>query len=160
MKTGVIAVAALTLAAQAWATDSPGQTSNPGQSSIQIRLTEPKPNKYTDRMEFIHQDDPSDGIKELVFVDRTTVADQSEIKSAQAINYGDGQARVDLYLTGVADAPLRHNAGRHIAVLIGGQVWGVGRLAPESTTAKLEISGAFTPDQARALADKINQAER
>ncbi len=153
-------MAALTLAGQAWATDSPGQTSNPEPSSIQIRLTQPSPGRNTDRMEFIHQDDPDDAIKELVFVDRKTVADQSEIKSAQAVNYGDGQARVDLYMTGARDLPVRRDAGRHIAVLIGGQVWGVGRLAPESTTAKLEISGDFTPQQARVLADKINQTER
>src|ERR1700748_3416258 len=103
MKTGVIAVAAWTLAVQAWATDSPSHLSNEGQSSIQIRLTEASPGRNTDRMEFIHQDDPDLAIKELVFVDRTTVADQNEIKSAQAVKYGDGQARVDLYLASAKD---------------------------------------------------------
>gem|GEM_PF-4809132 len=152
-------MAVLTLSCQAWATDSSGQNSNSGQPSIQIRLTQSSPGRHTDRMEFVHQDDPDDAIKELVFVDRATVADQSEIKSAKAVNYGDGQARVDLYLTGAKDVPVRHNVGRHVAVLIDGQVWGVGKLTPESAREKLEISGDFTPDQARLLADKINQAE-
>ena len=151
MKIGMTAIIALALVAPAWAVD------HSGPQTIQIRLTHPAPGKDRDRMEYVHQDDPNDAFTELVFVDRQAVANQSQIKSAKVVRYGDNEARVDVFLRGSQDEILRQDAGKHVAVVIDGQVWGVARLAPESTTEKLELAGDFTPQQATALSDKINQ---
>lgn len=128
--------------------------------NIQIRVTHARPAKDDQQMEFVHRDDPQMAFKELVFVGPQRVAGRGQIKSARVVDLGDGQGRVEVALGGNKDGDVKPEAGEHVAVIVGGRVCGVAQLSPETSEDRLELAGDFTLNQARALAERINAAER
>ncbi len=154
----MIAATVLALSIPAWATD------NPGQQWMQLRLTHNSPARDRDRMEIVHHDGATDAMKELLFVDRKTLIDQSDVKSAAVTRGADGLPRIELSLTDAGRQSFARAAkrddGKRVAILIDGTAITAGNMAAENAAGIIELSGDFTQQEAQSVADKINQATR
>ena len=146
MKIAMMTTIACTLAVPVW-----------GAENIQLRLTHEKPGEKSDRMEIVHGD-PNAPLKEVVFVDQKALVDQTEVKSAQLEASHDGTPCVELLLTDSGAHALRHDFGRHVALVVDGQALVAGELTRANETEKIDLLGDFTKGEAQRAVDRINQS--
>jgi preprotein translocase subunit SecD len=152
MKITIMIAVALTYAVQASAA-----------ANLELRRTHDAPREEFDRMEIQHNDQ-GDTIKEMLFVDRRTLVNQNQIKSAELAVASDGTPRIELILTDAAspglERTLRHDSGDSVAVLLDGQAVAAGEIVREKKAGQIDLSGSFTKREAQQVVDRINQAIR
>jgi hypothetical protein len=147
MNIAIVTATILTLAVPAWAG-----------GNVQLRSTHEKPGPNSDQLEIVHRDPAAAPLKELVFVDQKALVDPGDIISAEAAPTADGTPRIELSLTDSGARVLRHDRGRHVALVVDGQALVTGEITPADRPGKIDLSGDFTKGEAQRAVDQINEA--
>ena len=144
---------------------TPSVASPPASSPAPFRLhlvvdnadenTEPMTRDYT----------TSDGraVQEKLRVQRAPLMDHTAISSASVSSYSlSGAPQIEIRLTDQGREQLakitRENVGKRIAFTLDGKLYSAPVIQGENPSGRFQIVGAFTEEQARELAAKINAA--
>jgi len=129
-------------------------------ASVQLRMTHAKPGPDLDQLEIVHSDSAA-ALKELVFVDRTTLLDQRNVRSAQVETAADGSPRIELMLNepdNNLEHALHHGAGHRLAIVVDGKAVGTGEIVRPFQGNQVELEGDFTKSEAQQIVNQINQS--
>ena len=101
--------------------------------------------------------------RETFYVQKAVLLDEHDLKATTAVtNTLSNEAHIDFELSTAgkkrfADVT-RQNIGRRLAIIIDGKICSAPILRCEIAGGKGEITGSFTPQEARAISDQINAA--
>jgi preprotein translocase subunit SecD len=130
------------------------------QSIVQFRLVVPQ--GTADSEKIMADGVPGHGKKEELHVSKTPLMDGSAVKSAGVIknNLGFAEITIDLTKTGAEQFAkvTREHIKERLAIFIDGRFISAPTIQSEISGGKAQISGAFSPQEAAALAKKINDA--
>jgi preprotein translocase subunit SecD len=129
---------------------------------FQMRLVVDKPSSETEQMTLVQKWQGKEE-KEFLFVQKTVLLDQADLKSAIVSTNASADApHIDIAFTDKGAKRFaevtRQNIGKQLAIVIDGQVYSAPRIAMEITVGRAEISGSFSEQEARDLAAKISKA--
>ena len=149
----IVSVCLVTLAAAA-ADSSASQV-------FQMRLVEDKSSGGMEQMTLVQKWNGKEQ-KEELFVQKTALLDQTDLKSATfSTNTPTGAAVIQIAFT---DKGAKHFAeitrqsiGRRLAIVIDGQVYSAPTIRSEIAGGSAQISGSFNEQEARDLAAKISK---
>jgi preprotein translocase subunit SecD len=100
---------------------------------------------------------------EPLYVQKTPVLDHTAISSAVVkTDASTGTAQIDVEFNDLGRdlfaAVTKENINKRLAIVLDGQLYAAPMIRSEITDGKASVTGSFTPDEANALAAKINQA--
>jgi preprotein translocase subunit SecD len=100
---------------------------------------------------------------ETFYVQKAVLLDEHDLKGTTVVtNTVSNQAEIDFELSAAGRKRFaevtRQNIGKRLAIIIDGQLCSAPVIRSEITSGKGQITGNFTPQEARALSDKINAA--
>lgn len=101
--------------------------------------------------------------KEVLFVQKTVLLDQTDLKSAEvSTNSPTFAPRIRIVFTKNEGAKrlsdvTRQHIGQRLAIIIEGQIYSAPKIATAITTGTAEIAGSFNVQEARDLVAKINE---
>ena len=136
------------------------------QPVFEIRKVLDEPSEDSEQMVLFHRaKDNGKGIKEVLNVAKTPALDQSAVKAAKVLaNNISGKPQVEVSLTEEGRARFaevtRANVGKRLAILVSGHVILAPIIRTEIRDGRALIAGDFTQEEAKELANKINEAVR
>ena len=134
----------------------------PSPSKIfQMRLVVDQPSGDSEQFTLVQK---SHGVeqKEILFVQKAVLLDQTDLKSATvSTNTSMEAAQIDIAFTekGTKDFAevTRENVGKKLAMIIDGRIYSAPIIRSPITGGTAQINGSFSEQEARALATKISK---
>jgi len=137
-----------------------------------------QPSSETDKMTLVRNGQGADQ-KEVLFVSKTVLLDQTDLKSAEVRTNMSDAPEIDKYFRAngakrvqvvqidivftkkgaerLADVT-RKNIGNRLAILIDGQLYSAPRIMSDISNGKAAISDGFSPQEASEIVAKITQS--
>ena len=147
----LLAIAILSSAVASYAASTP--------SVLQFRLVVDSPTADSEPMNEV-QPENSPRPPEVLNVQKAVLLDQTAVKSALVNVDNLGNTMIDVRLTDDGAKRFaevtRQNLGKRLAIVIDGKLYEAPRIATAITGGEAIISGAFTREEAKDLATKIN----
>jgi RNA polymerase sigma factor (sigma-70 family) len=138
---------------------APASSSSPFQVRLVVDDQDENAETITNRV----KSGAPDALPETLHVQKTALIDSTAIQSANVTtDSSTGSAQIDIILTEQGKElfaqATKENLNKRLAIMMDGQSYMAPRVSSEITGGRIQLSGAFTEDQARELAAKINQA--
>lgn len=101
--------------------------------------------------------------QEVLYVEKTVLLDENDLKHAKVVTSAlQNQIEIEFELTAQGRKRFaevtRKNIDKRLAIIIDGRLCSAPVIKCEISGGKGQITGNFTPQEARALSDKINAA--
>jgi len=131
---------------------------------LQMRLVSETPTVDSEPMRAAPMDRDLGPMEPETFqVEKTVLLDDTDIESAELARHSiSGDPSIGLTLTDAGRQRFaevtRQNIGKRLAIVIDGQVYSAPTIMAEIAGGKAEITGRFTEQEAKELADQINAA--
>jgi preprotein translocase subunit SecD len=147
------------LAAKNSAPADPASSSSPFQVRLVVDDQDENAETITNRV----KSGALDALPETLHVQKTALIDSTAIQSANVTtDSSTGSAQIDILLTEQGKElfaqATKENLNKRLAIMMDGQSYMAPRVSSEITGGRIQLTGAFTEEQARELAAKINQA--
>jgi preprotein translocase subunit SecD len=128
---------------------------------FQMRLVADQPSSETEQMTLVQTWHGKEQ-KEVLFVQKTALLDQTDLKSATvSTNAQMSTPQIDISFTDKGTKRFaevtRQNIGKRLAIIIGGQIYSAPHIQAEITSGDGQITGSFSEQEARDLAAKISK---
>jgi preprotein translocase subunit SecD len=129
---------------------------------FQMRLVADQPSSETEQMTLVQIWHGKEQ-KEVLFVQKTALLDQTDLKSATvSTNAQMSTPQIDISFTDKGTKRFaevtRQNIGKRLAIIIGGQIYSAPHIQAEITSGDGQITGSFSEQEAQDLAAKISKA--
>jgi preprotein translocase subunit SecD len=135
---------------------------------FQIRLVLDKPSSEAEQMTLVqkwhdfYNKDKEVVKKEVLFVQKTALLDQTDLKSAEvSTNSPSFAPRIRIVFTDNGAKRLsevtRQNIGKRLAIVIEGQIYSAPKIQMEITSGTAEIAGSFSAQEASDFVANINK---
>jgi preprotein translocase subunit SecD len=102
--------------------------------------------------------------QEILPVDKTVLLDDTAIQSAKFDRNRPGYPEIEISLTDTGREQFaeitRQHLHQRIAMIVDGKIQTAPVIASEIKMGKMQITGSFSDDEGRALAEKINEAAK
>jgi preprotein translocase subunit SecD len=100
---------------------------------------------------------------EPLYVQKAPLMDATAIQSADVVtDASTGSPQIEVVLTEqgrqLFAKATKENLNRRLAIVLDGQSYFAPKVRDEITGGRIQLTGAFTDEQARELVDKINEA--
>jgi preprotein translocase subunit SecD len=128
---------------------------------FQMRLVLDKPSSDADQMTLVQKWNGKEK-KEVLFVQKAVLLDQTDLKSATgSTNAQIVASQIDISFTDKGAKHFaevtRQNIGKRLAIVIDGQIYSAPNIQAEITGGAAKITGSFSQQEARDLAAKISK---
>jgi preprotein translocase subunit SecD len=135
---------------------------------FQMRLVLDKPSSDSEQMTLvqkwhdIYNKNQEVEKKEVLFVQKTALLDQTDLKSAEvSTNSPTFAPRIRIIFTDEGAKRLsevtRQNIGKRLAIIIEGQIYSAPKIQTAITSGTAEIAGSFNAQEARDFVASINK---
>ncbi len=135
----------------------------PASAAFQVRLVRDQEGENTETITNLARLDDAAGSAEMLHVQKDSLVDSASIQSADVItDPATGSAQIQIVLTDqgrelFARATKEH-LNERLAIVMDGQSYLAPTIRSEITGGRIQLTGTFTEQQARALTAKINEA--
>jgi hypothetical protein len=133
-------------------------TNSPTPPVLQFRLVVDAPSADSEPMKLVVEHGDR-AYSEVLNVQKAVLLDQTALRSASASTDALGQPIIDITLSEKGREQFaeltRRNIGRRLAIVIDGRLGSAPVIRTEITAGKAQITGSFTKEEAKALADEV-----